>query len=197
VRKPTPKHLAIGAGIILAVVILYVAHPFLLEKAGRFLIKETLTLRPADVAIVLAGDEGERVVAGIQLQKQGIVPLLLMSGGRLYGTSYAEEMAKYAASLGASPPILVETQSRSTYENATLTLPIVQAKGYRRVIIVTSKFHTRRTGQIFKSLYPKNIDIQIYGAPDLINYTRWWTDHEMTQLILTEWAKTWVYWLKY
>ncbi|MEK7299186.1 MAG: YdcF family protein [Candidatus Margulisiibacteriota bacterium] len=196
-RKPTPKHLAIGAGIILAVVILYVAHPFLLEKAGRFLIKETLTLRPADVAIVLAGDEGERVAAGIQLQKQGIVPLLLMSGGRLYGTSYAEEMAKYAASLGASPPILVETQSRSTYENATLTLPIVQAKGYRRVIIVTSKFHTRRTGQIFKSLYPKNIDIQIYGAPDLIDYTCWWTDHEMTQSILTEWAKTWVYWLKY
>ena len=52
--------------------------------------------------------------------------------------------------------ILLETDSENTYENALFTKKILDERGIKKVILVTSALHMRRSYAIFKTL---NIDV--------------------------------------
>jgi uncharacterized SAM-binding protein YcdF (DUF218 family) len=103
----------------------------------------------ADGSLTEIGEE--RVVAGVQLWKRGVAPIVCMTGGRsprarAQGVmSEAEAMAARARALGVSAAaILEERESRFTKENATRAAPILRAAGVRSVVIVTQPFHLRR-----------------------------------------------------
>jgi len=47
--------------------------------------------------------------------------------------------------------MVVPHQADSTLEEAEALIPFVREKGYRSIILVTSKFHTRRSRMIFQT----------------------------------------------
>lgn len=100
-------------------------------------------------------DEGDRIVHGAQLYTQGKAPLLIMSGGRIdwqdNSESESADMAKLAEALGVpSTAILQDPTSLNTYENAVNVKKILQDRGIKRVLLVTSAMHMPRSIAIFK-----------------------------------------------
>lgn len=94
----------------------------------------------------------ERVAAGVALWSRGIAPLLCLTGGRTRGGPVAEADVMAAAARAAGIPdasLVVETESRNTYENARNLAAILRPAGHHRVVVVTQPFHLRRARMHF------------------------------------------------
>src|SRR4030066_2092434 len=146
--------------------LLYVGHGFILEKAGKYLYYKD-ELKPADVIVVLAGEETERVEYGVKLFKAGWArkdKMVLAGGPLVWKYTWASLMKEHAMYLGVPKnAILLEDRSRTTEEDARLTKEIFNKYGYRSCILVTSPYHSRRATKIFRKVMADKI--MVISAP--------------------------------
>lgn len=142
------------------------------------------TPKPAEVIIILSGGAYERVDYGVKLLQQGYADQLLMSGGS------AQNMAARAVSSGVPPEdIIVEKQSGSTFENAKYSSEILQARGFKTAILVTSPYHTRRARMLFAE-FDKGWTLTICAVPyDSSVTTDWWKDRNLSHSVINEYFK--------
>src|SRR5262249_2137874 len=72
------------------------------------------------------------------------VQFILVTGAGVGGDD-ARRLAREAIARGADPErILMETASTTTRENLLFVAPIIRGRGWRRVILVTSRLHMPR-----------------------------------------------------
>ncbi len=127
-------------------------------------------LPTADAIVVLGGatksafpprpgvdvsEEGDRVLYGAQLYREGKAPLVIASGGRIAwrggGPSESADMAEILKTLGVpTTAILQDPTSLNTYQNAVNVRQIMKERGIRRVLLVTSAMHMPRSLRIFQ-----------------------------------------------
>ena len=73
-----------------------------------------------------------------------------MENPRTPGPTCAEAMRDFLVDQGvAESDLLIEDQSRTTYENAVNTAKLLKARGIERVILVTDAVHMRRAHACF------------------------------------------------
>lgn len=134
------KRGAIGAGVMVALATVALAW---VANVGPG--DDAVPAIDADAAIVLSGDvDYLRVKHGAALLKWGQVKALLLTGQGIGGDS-AEAMRVEAIAAGApKEAIVLETASTSTRENLALSAPIIRARGWHRVALVTSQSHLAR-----------------------------------------------------
>ncbi len=113
------------------------------------------TKRPAHAIVVLGAAQYDgkpspvlraRVDHAVQLWRQGLAPVLVMTGGRGAGdtTSEAAVERRYAMSKGVpSKAILMEPESRSTSESLR-NVATMMTQDRREVILVSDPFHMFR-----------------------------------------------------
>lgn len=171
--------------------------PNYLPYVAKFLVYEK-PIDHAQVGVVLSGDNGLRVDKAVALYKAKKVDILLMSGGPTFRTSMAKEMKDYAISLGVPKnKIWMEAQSESTLDNARFSLNVLKEHHVKSALIITSKYHSRRSFSCFKRIFDQSgIDLGIAGADDNIKIDQWWKHGESKELVVIEWIKTVVYWTK-
>ena len=187
------QYVVFGCSLVIAVWLF----PLAMQGVFSLLVTEIPTSR-ADVVVVLSGSTGDRVREAVRLYHAGVAPKLLMTGGPFFDTSMAGIMADYAVSLGVpSHNILLEEAAVSTYTNATGSLPILQAMGAKRVLLVTSRFHTARSYDTFRDVLPEDMDLFIQSSEDGVSADTWWQHGEMAEIVLIELGKTVYYWLRY
>jgi uncharacterized SAM-binding protein YcdF (DUF218 family) len=192
------KKLLIILGII--IILLYFSFPFILEGMAGFLIASD-PLEKADVIVVLAGDaNGERVEEGVKLYKEGWASKILLSGGPLaWHLTYAKNMRQEAHALGVpDAAVLLQDQSRSTYEDAQYSLAILKKLNLKRIILVTSPNHMRRARAVFRKMARK-YDMKIMAHPvqkSIFNPKHFWSRHEDTQAVVSEYTALFGYLLK-
>ena len=94
----------------------------------------------------------DRVGVGVSLLKEGRAQRLLLSGGSPDARpTEAATMARLAIGLGANEDQLVlEPQSRSTFENAARCAAWLAARGESEILLVTCDFHLARAGAHFR-----------------------------------------------
>jgi uncharacterized SAM-binding protein YcdF (DUF218 family) len=119
-------------------------------------------LRPAEVIVVLghpANPDGspsqamqEQVALAAALYWYGLAPALLFTGGAVHNQHVeAQVMAGLAAQQGVPASVIVtEMQARDTFENVRYCRAIMQARGWRDAIVVTTPYHVRRASYIFR-----------------------------------------------
>ncbi len=100
-------------------------------------------------------EEGDRVLYAAQLYQQNKSPLVIVSGGRISwrgrGGSEAADMATILSQMGVpASAIIQEPDSFNTYENAVNVRKILENRGIRQVLLVTSAMHMPRSLLIFK-----------------------------------------------
>jgi uncharacterized SAM-binding protein YcdF (DUF218 family) len=100
-------------------------------------------------------EQGDRVLYGAQLYRQGKAPVIIASGGRIYwrggGSSESADMAKILQFMGVpSSAILQDPTSLNTHQNAVNVQKIMKEQGIRRILLVTSAMHMPRSLGIFK-----------------------------------------------
>jgi uncharacterized SAM-binding protein YcdF (DUF218 family) len=115
-------------------------------------------VRPVDKAgtIVEPGEDTLfRCLKAAELYRQGKPCPILVSGGKVDpeapGPSCAAEMRDVLVSMGARPgDLILEEQSRSTYENAVECSRLLRERRLSQVLLVTDAAHLRRAAACFR-----------------------------------------------
>lgn len=190
--------------LLCAVLVLVAAlHAPILTAVGDYLKLDCEGAAKSDVLIVLGGEmDGERTRKGVELYKQGWAAKMMLSDGTKmsWRTTAMKEMVDLAVLEGVpAADIIQENRSRSTVENAIYTKELMLEHGYSSVLVVTTDWHGKRSRFIFEKVYEgSGIELSYCGTPDArSDFAAWWKDGEKQQVVLTEWAKTIVYWAKY
>lgn len=172
--------------IIISVVGLYQLRvPHLL--LGKYL-SPSDNLAKADAIVVVSGDT-DRIQHAIDLYKQGYAPKMILSGAQKEGpTSNAFAMHLEASRSGVpDEAVILEEKATNTFENAVLTKEIVQAQGFRNLILVSSPYHQRRVYETFRSVY-KGSGVTFQNNPS--PYSKWkadsWWESYYTKVLTVE-----------
>jgi uncharacterized SAM-binding protein YcdF (DUF218 family) len=168
-------------------------HNLVLSQLGAFLVKAEPPEK-ADIALVLAGDNGgNRILTAAQLVRSGFVPKVAVSGpSGIYGYHECDLAIPFAAKAGypESYFIHLEHDARSTKEEAAATIPRLRQMGVHKVLLVTSNYHTRRAGRIFRSAAP-DLEFVVVAAPDPdFTTSGWWHNRQGEKTVFMEWIKT-------
>lgn len=185
IRIPKRLLLGVGAAALLAVL----CHAPILRAAGRWL-EVRSPIAKADVIVVLAGDSGGRVRHGVALYRRGVAPAILMSGGPIGLTSWAELMKQQAVGMGVPPEaVWIQDRSTSTTEDARFSAEVLKAKGVRSVCLATSNFHSRRAGRLFRRELGDGIVLGVDPETPVWWRVDWWTTGLGASLVFTEYVK--------
>ena len=146
----------------------------------------------------------DRIDRAQALYLNGRAPKILLSGGALHGkVSEAQGMAQVLKHRGLPEnALLLENESRNTYENVTLSQPMLEQLGHPKVLVVTSALHMPRAMAVFKS---KGINaIAAPVAPQIVppdDYTLYpWLPHtrslKASRSIIKEYFGLLGYWIR-
>lgn len=191
--KPRSRRLWLGVVLLVGLLLAAVLHAQILGALGAYLVQAGPPQK-ADAALVLAGDGwGYRVLTAAQLARDGFVPRVLVSGpDGAYGLHECDLAIPFAVKHGYPESYFVhmENSARSTVAEARAVLPEIRRMGVQRLIVVTSNFHTRRAGAIFRELAP-DLTILVVAAQDK-DFTAdgWWHGRQGQKTFLMEWEKT-------
>jgi len=193
-RQPVNRTARILLLVLVAIVVLgLVFRNTILAALGSYLIKADAPEK-ADIALVLAGDgEGNRILAAAQLARQGYVSRVLVSGpSGIYGQYECDLAIPFAVKAGypASYFLHFENNARSTQEEARDTIERLHQLGMHKVLLVTSDYHTRRAGKIFRTAAP-DLQFVVVAAPDTyFTAGGWWHNRQGEKIAFNEWVKT-------
>jgi uncharacterized SAM-binding protein YcdF (DUF218 family) len=145
----------------------------------------------ADVMVVLGGGSHDRPERAAELFKEHAAPRIVVSG-----QGDCRISRRFLIQAGVpSRVIQMEDQSRTTKENAIDTVKLLREQGVRRVIIVTSWYHSRRALACFEHYGP---EIHFYSRPSYFAYRRAdWSRDKVKHRIYLEYAKLIGYWMCY
>lgn len=99
----------------------------------------------------------DRIFHAAHLQRAGKAPFVVASGGGVAAGDErprpADSMADVLVELGVPrDAIVLERASRTTAENGLFSKPLLEERGARRILLVTSAAHMRRSVAVFRSL---------------------------------------------
>lgn len=179
--------------LCLAGVLILLGHSIIFGYMGKY-IYERDVLKPADVIVVLAGREQERVEYAVKLFKDDWAKKdrIIMSGGPLLWNYTAAALMKLQAeSLGIPRKnILLEDRSMTTAQEAEYTREILDKYGYRSIILITSPYQSKRTAIIFRKVMGDNV--RVICAPiekSWFTFNSWWRRPRERDAVLEEYAK--------
>jgi uncharacterized SAM-binding protein YcdF (DUF218 family) len=147
----------------------------------------------ADAIVVISGGETDlRVKEGVKLFQEDWAPLIIMSGAaRDAGESNAEAMKRLAVKLGIpTDKVLVEKESRNTFDNAKFTRDILTNNNVKSIILVTSPYHQRRASLTFNRYLGDSVKIINHSAADSAwRKNGWWNNNWARKITLSELQK--------
>ena len=165
-------------------------HP-LMRFAGQFwVLDEPVT--QSDALIVLGDDNfgGDRAFHAAELYREGVAPVVVASGRLLRRSAGMAEIIQHdLESFGVPTASIVPLPSRAenTREEAGEVAKLIHARGWKRVILVTSNYHARRTRFIYGRVLPASVTFRVSGAHDAeFDPALWWQTRQGQKLFFTE-----------
>ncbi len=145
----------------------------------------------ADVMVVLGGGAAERPERAAELFTNHAAPRIIVSG---WGDCTINRHLLIEDGVPGKV-IELETQSRTTRENAEFTVKLLREQKASRVILVTSWYHSRRALASFRHYAP---EIKFYSRPSYVDYARAdWPGRRFIGHIYWEYPKLLGYWVGY
>ena len=210
--KPRLRKLAIILVVVGGLVLL--GKPILVEL-GEFLVVEDGRHSPADAAVVLATgvDYTARLIEAARLYDKGLVKKVVIDGDRksealkqLETRGFVEPCrwsVNYVAALEflkvkeRDIVVIDAPDAFDTVSEARITGTFLVKHGLTRLIITTSKFHTRRAAYIWRHSLPGKFNIQVAAAADdPFDPKGWWKKGPQIRQLLAEYGGWLYYWGK-
>ena len=186
---------------------------FMVPKLGQWLVVND-ELKESDVILVLMGSVYDRILEAADLYEEGYSDRIVLinsyiaakdiivdRGLQAYGNTLLSKMAAVDMGIPEEDIIVLDGNSRSTQDEAmTFREYIKKNKEIDSIIIVTSKFHSRRAKQIFvKSLSSLDRKIEIFIRPskyDKSSVGKWWRNREDFEWVVFEYLKLAHFWFR-
>ncbi|MDX2001407.1 MAG: ElyC/SanA/YdcF family protein [Chitinophagales bacterium] len=206
-RHKWKRRAFILAGIALLVLLLFACRFPILRGFGNFLICEN-TLQKSDAIFVLSGAPGERGQEAAKVLNAGYANVAYCTGESVPQDLYSLGITLSECDITRSNMIRSGADSlkvrtikygTSTQEESDTILNFCKKHRFKQVILISSKFHTRRVGQAFREkLESKGVKVIIHGASSgAYNERKWWQNEHGLIALNNEYIKLIYYWLKY
>jgi hypothetical protein len=173
--------------------IVYVARRPLLRFAGEFWVVDEPAAQ-SDALIVLGDDNyaADRAFHAAELYREKVAPVVVASGRMLrQNAGIADLMEHDLESFGVPATSIVKLSHRAgnTRDEAVEAARLIQSRGWKRVLVVTSNYHARRARFIYERILPPGVTVRVSGARDSdFDPSRWWESRQGQKLCLTELA---------
>ncbi len=179
--------------VLITLLSLYLLREPILRGAANLLIVQD-PLEPADAIVVLGDDNyaGDRATKAAELFHARWAPVVVGSGRYLRPyASIADLMARDLAEHGVPADAIIPFRNfaSSTRGEAFAIRRLAREKRWRRLIVVTSNYHTRRTRYVFHDVIDPDIDVRVVPAYDEGFEPRiWWHSRGGRKTFFREWA---------
>jgi uncharacterized SAM-binding protein YcdF (DUF218 family) len=173
-------------------------------QVGRFLAEED-PIQHADAIAVLAGTRLDRPMEAVDLYKAGYAPRIVLTYGMPEASfaALAAHNIPYPAEADEARDILMELGipvnaiilppriHDNTAQEAQTFRALAEKNGWRRIIVVTSRYHLRRAGfAIRREMAGTGVEIEMHGTRyEPVDPDRWWTTRVDLRWVLDEGAK--------
>ena len=190
--------------LLAALVLVIACVAWFLYYGGRFLQHDD-PLQKADAILMLGGARAERCLEAYELYRAGYAPLIVLSPGRQEqaelllrekGIRLPREVdlqRDVLQQLGvpADRTLMLSVAVDNTAQEAEALHDLVRARGWRRVIVVTSKYHTRRSRFGFRREFAgSGTEIIVRSSRfDPSDPAHWWRARPDVRFVLEEWGK--------
>ena len=179
---------------------LYLVRRPLLRVAGGFWIVDETPIS-AD-AIVMLGDDNysaDRAARAAQLYKAGWAPRVVASGRYLRPYASISELEERDLTDRGVPKAAVVRfahHAENTKDEAAALAQLISARGWKRILLVTSNYHTRRSQYLAEREFPEKTILRVIAAPDSdYDPDDWWRtrgglkifSHECVGIIVSMW----------
>lgn len=111
----------------------------------------------ADAVVVLSGSKHERLDRGLELMRAGVAPTLVISGGFDARQPRASRLC-HAGQGDGFGVVCFTPDPDSTRGEAERVGRLAEERGWRRVLVVTSRFHVTRARMLFDRCLDGDVD---------------------------------------
>lgn len=160
-------------------------------KAGRIL--EIDAPLPSDLIVVLAGETDHRPSEALKLLDKGYARRVILNvpaNAMVYNSTELQIAEQYVRQLPEAHAIdICPIQGLSTREESHDVAACLAHEEGKRILIVTSDYHTRRALSIFRHQLPSK-SFSIAAVHDDTQFgTRWWQHRQWAKTCLDEWLR--------
>lgn len=209
--KGKTRHLAYGPAIVLlAGALVYFFLGSLLAALGGLLVMDDKPLPSQAVVVLSTGIEyTPRLIEAAELFREGYAEKVVINGNRKSEALRAlekkgfrpccpwyEDPLRVLSLLGVPRDRVITLSAEDAYD--TVSEAEIVGKGLidggiTRIIIVTSKYHTRRARYIWQHGFPNRFSIRMVAArTDPYTPGAWWKDGRQIRWLLAEYG-AWIY----
>src|ERR1700684_1875677 len=163
---------------LLLLLILYLVRVPLLRFAGEFWIVDDAP-ESSDAIVVLSGDNFDAVRASraAALFRSGMAPRVVATGRSLRSYASTTDLMKRDLvdhGVPAAAIIPLNHRAEDTREEALVVSEIVASHGWKKILLVTSNYHTRRSEYIYERTLPANDQLLTVAAPGSDSDPNYW-----------------------
>ncbi|MDD5285772.1 MAG: YdcF family protein [Desulfuromonadaceae bacterium] len=144
----------------------------------------------ADAIVVLAGGKG-RVEEGVRLFRESRGKYLFFIG--VDPSVRKSDLYRPLPGDPSQDKIILEKASRNTLENAILGRDLIVRHDIRSIILITSRYHLKRSSILFRNSLPKDIAIYPYPVDSIKMKESWWNHGGSFHLLFREFYKYCMY----
>lgn len=171
--------------------VIYLEYEPLLRLAGSFWVVDEPPQK-SDVIVMLSDDNlgADRATRAAELFKSGFAPVVMASGRYLRPYASIAELEQHdltSRGVPASAVVPLTHYAENTREEAAAISKELGSRRWRRVIVVTSNYHTRRARYICERLFPAGTILHMVAARDSdYDPDSWWMSRLGLKLFFTE-----------
>lgn len=182
-RRVWRRRVVRGVGVALLLLVAYLSVTFI--QVWRASSRDDQ--RRADAIVVLGAAQYDgrpspvleaRLEHGLELYRQGLAPLIVVTGGRQAGDTYTEATTGYnwlRARYVPDEAIRKEVQGRTTYESLAATARFLRDDGATDVLLVTDGYHALRVSGVAREVglrpHVSSVDTDGPTLPQLVRET--------------------------
>ena len=204
------KTFYIALCILFFIILMYVLSNAILTVVGNFLIRDERPVKSDAIVVLNTGmDYYPRLIESADLFKKGLAGKIVLNGNRktdelreieekgfVACCPWCENSLRILSIYGVPRNEVICISAEDAYDTvseAELIGEEILKKGFTRVILTTSKSHTRRASFIWKRMYRDSLSLCIVSAKsDPYDPQGWWREGRQIRWVLAEYG-AWIF----
>jgi uncharacterized SAM-binding protein YcdF (DUF218 family) len=176
--------------VLLCGVVYLARHPILRFAADSWIVNDAPAT--ADAIVVMSDDNfyADRAAHAAELSRQAVAPVVVASGRRLRPSAGISELMQHDLIERGVPKekiVLFPNDAEATIEQVMQIERFATEHGWKRLLLVTSNYATRRTRYIALKLAPAGMTISVASTRDGdFDPEHWWEKRSSTKAFFGE-----------
>jgi len=191
---------------------IYVFAADILTKIGNYLVIDETPMHSDAVVVLNTGVEYyPRLIEAARLYKDGFTEKIVINGNRKTDAlrrleaqgfrpccEWDEDRIRILGLMGVLRKDVISISAEDVYDTITEAETVGEflfKKGFKKIIITTSKFHSRRSHLIWSDLFQDRLTVYIVSAKaDPFEPKGWWKEGRQIRWVLAEYGALLYYW---